>query len=240
MSRTSLILGAVVSLIIHGVILFPGVVNRSDLVTTPPVAEHERGTITVAALPPAPEVRPPQRKPEQPAPPPAPPLKEIVRPVVEVPGEMGLGDLAENVSDDALPTLTILWTGPDGLRAVCRSLGLRVVAVNSRNEVVGEVALDGEIRLTRFSGNFGQYSNRVRTLAPSFFGTALSQRNGVSFAALWILVPPDVDRRFCNLQREAIRRQGVPASRVASVEARFEPAPSREGYVLVVTRVVLS
>ncbi len=223
MSRSSLILGFVIAVLVHAVLFLP-----SWLSNPPPpeqTPEPPDGSVTIV-VPPPPRVEP--AVPEQP-PAAQPPLSdvlrlaEVVQPRAEDAKLPKEGETAVAAADDdqALPATRIVWESPAELRAVARELGMRVVAVTRANEVVGEVALDGVLRLAPFRLRFETYSNRVRSLPASFFGPSLDRDGGRGIMGFWVLVPEPVDLRMAEVVRAAIHRAGLAMSDVDWVEARF-------------------
>lgn len=176
-----------------------------------------------------PEPLPPHQEPQHPM-----PLEQVVNAPGELDDRDDPGETDSELPDDALPPLQVMWESPDQLRDVAEEMGMRIVAINRGNQIVGEVAMNGAARIIPFEGQLAAYSNRVRTLPRGFFGPGpVSGRDIVSF---WILVPADMDARFLVLQRDAIRGQGLRPDEVRSTEAQFQ---SRQGrHELVITRVI--
>lgn len=225
MSRTSFIFGAVLSVALHGAILLPQA-SSILVIPRPEQVAGERGQIVLAQT----------EKPWPDEPPPAAlKVKEVVKTRAEVMAESTIGE-TDGENDGALPAMRILWSGPQELCSVARSLGMRVVAMDGEHQVVGEVLLDGTSRLVRFDGDLAGYSNRVRSLPTDFFEPLLRAGNDPSVASFWVLVPAEVDARFVRVQLDAIRERGLSAADVVSVEARFVEEPAGD-YTLVVTAV---
>jgi hypothetical protein len=244
MSRTSLVLGLLLSLVIHALLVLP----HWDAISASPAVAQARKTepaVTVVPPPPLPVVE--ERRPPPPAPQPetAPPnvqFAEVVEPVTtptEEPVEIGDTELTTETEPDddrVLPTTRIIWESPQELTKVARALRMSVVAVNRINEVVGALALDGSLRIEPFDGSFDVYSNRVRSLPSSFFGPALQREAGHTIVAYWVLVPESVDREMADVVRQAVRQAGLAMSEVDWVEARFA-AQAGGGHRLVVTDI---
>ena len=237
MSKSSLMLGLVVAIVLHALLFVP--VNAPERLPEPALADPDP-VPPVTMIDPPPPVQPPPVKPPQPDPPadPPPQMQQIAQPPApqEDPGEQPGKTSPEDISDDALPPLRITWNSPDQLRQVARSLGMRIVAVNFQGQVVGEVNGGGATAsLGEFSGQLSHYSNRVRTLPSGFFGSSLTDGQR-EIAELWILVPAGVDRAWMDLQKQAIAQTGLAPERVRAIECRF--ADQAGAWRLVVTRVV--
>ncbi len=259
MSKSSFILGLLLAVGAH-VLLFLPIWSAPQ---TPQSAKKENQRVELARrldppppiepeqVPPPPEPEPapqpqtpPRPEPEQqrPAPEPEelqevhqPPEQPEPRPEETPPGET-IARRAEEISDDALPPLRIVWSSPDQLRAVAAGTGMRVVGVNTLGEIIGQVPSRGPVRLEEFTGRLGRFSNRVRTLPRNFFGQVLTRQDGQSVAELWVLVPSRLDRQWISLQKRAIATAGVETQAVRAVEGQF--ATRSGAFQLVVTRLV--
>lgn len=238
MSKSTFIIGMLVAAAAHAALLWP-----LDRPTT--AAEDTKPDVkppTVAVLPEVPKVEtpPPPPKPEPPAPLPAPkpvepaPLKRVVEAPPEPDAPEAAGETSADGPADVLPPLRVVWESADQLRTVAAHLGMRIVAVNADNQVAGEVATSGAVRIVPFEGRLSSYSNRVRTLPRGFFGSGPVADSDV--ASFWVLVPADLDARFVLLQRDAIRREGLTPAEVRAMDAEFRSGGS--GYQLVITRLV--
>lgn len=231
MSKSSLFVGLVVSAVIHAVILLPALARRG----APPPPEQPRPPVMVVPPPPAPPDEPepapvippePQETVEKEPPPPAPPVEmaEVVSPQpTDLEDERGDTD-TDVVADDEklLPATRIIWESPKQLLRVARNLRMRVVAVDAAGDVAGELILWGEPRLKDFDGRLDVYSNRVRSLPPSFFGGKLEIDPAKGITGFWILVPEGVDRQMADTVRDAVRARGLSAADVGWVEAAFD------------------
>ena len=221
MSKLSFTIALILSVAIHVVLFMPGratdhKVAKSDkldkgklvVIPPPPVEEMPEETIDPPVAPEPEPVEPPR-------------LAEVVKPSAESPTESS-GDLAtDEIPDDALPTLRILWTSSNEVREVARALAMRIVAIDADSQVVGELVLYGEPRIEPFQGSFRGYSNRVRSLPKNFFGPGLLGDRNSQVIGFWILIPTALDQRFADLQREIIRRKSLQPSDVRAMEARF-------------------
>jgi len=235
MSKTSLIIGCILAVALHGLLWLP--LTRADSDQTK--AADQAPPKAKLAVAPEPEAKPeptpvppePKPKPEEPVKPPKkvepkpkPPLQDVVKmptkPKDPEPTSPDPADAAANEDDNALPPLRIVWSSANEVRTVARALGLRVVAMNAAGQAVGEIdAFSG--RLKDFTGRLDQYSNRVRTLPRSFFGPEITSAPGRAVARFWILVPAGLDRQWMALQRSAIAQRGMKTKQVREVEARF-------------------
>jgi hypothetical protein len=232
MSRSSLFLGVTIAIALHGLLfLIPGSGAPADPV--PPVvmvpsAESPEPTDVSAPIPP-PRATPPVE-------PVAPPVKmtEVVR------GERAdadqFGDTADAIDDASVPALSVEWSGPDQLRAVARAFGMRVLAVDARQQVVGEVLLTGPARRVEFTGQLGDFSNQVRALPVSFFGESVLTGSGAT--RLWVVTPAPIDGEFLQIQKQAILSRRLRVEDVRSMVGQFVP-DGQGRFRLVVTRIAL-
>lgn len=236
MSKTSFIIGLALASILHGAIFWlllnPAATQPTSAQPKPvslrrPLPQPINDQVTTAE-------NDPLR--QEPQPDVLTGLADIARPRSDHDRLMMRGDSPTEPNDESTPPLRIVWAGADELAAVARALGMKVVAVNGQNEIVGEVELIGRPQLLPFSGDLSGYSNRVRTLEPGFFGRELFEQQGVRIRSLWVLVPASHDAHFIELQRDALRRVGVNADAVRLMEARFEPRSGRT-YQLSITHV---
>ncbi len=259
MSRTSLLAGMIAAVVLHALLWVSREApadnrppDRKAVAITPPPPipeakpEPQPDPEPEEAPEPTPQPAPqresqPQVRPKPPAPPadpePAPPSKPLQE-VVEAPrtppadqaGDTGL----QSDADGDLPRLRIVWRSSGELQAVAAQLGLRIVAVNTRGEILGEVA-GTPARLDDFDGDLGHYSNRVRTLPSSFFGRDVAEAASQPIDRFWVLVPAAIDRRWIALQKRALAAKGLDADGVREVEGAFGFSSGR--YRLTVTRI---
>jgi hypothetical protein len=227
MSKSSLIVGVVLSAVIHAVFLLPALAQRNsaqadEAVPVPPV-------VVVPPEPEPPEPVPIENVPEIEPPPPEPiaeqvEMAEVVTPpepeAEETPGNTD----AEATADDEklLPATRIIWESPQQLARVARTLRMRVVAVDEQGDVAGEVALWGEPGIKEFGGRLDVYSNRVRSIPLSFFGDSLPLAPEMDVVGFLVLVPEEVDRQMAETVRGAVRAKGLSAADVEWVEAAFD------------------
>ena len=241
MSRSSLILGVVAALVLHGLLFLPVTKHaQPEAAGEAPPNEGQGKEVTLAEPPraPAPAEMPTPAPPKTPQPrKPAPELAKVVA-APPAPSERPRPDGSAGAeTDDAhLPPLRILWSSPGQLRQVARELGMRIVAVDAAGKILAEVSTDGQAALRKFAGRLDQYSNRVRTLPADFFGRRLAGPSAAKATALWVLVPAGLDRQWIELQKRALARRGLAGSKVRELEGRFESAAGRA--TLVVTRVL--
>ncbi len=219
MRFTSGLAGFGMATLLHVVLLGPAWLTNereSEIV-------QDEKTPAVVALP-APEpppTKPPQQKSRQVRQePPRPSLKEVTS-ATAASNDARSGDTAADEDSMALPELRIKWRTQREVLEVTKSLGMRILAVNGRNEFVGELVQVAELRIVPFKGNAGAYSNRVRTLPATYFGEAVLRTASQAVALFMILVPADLDTAFIAQQREAIARDGFKLDDVLAVDARF-------------------
>ena len=246
MSKTSLVIGILLSVVVHAAVFFPHR-READRRTAQDTIDRKPISITL------PEPKPVEDPPTSPQPdkpvegtprlvaetPPAPVERELSR-VAEATSAMddasGLGDLATDADEETLPAMRIVWSSPEELRLVSQALGMRIIAVNAGSEILGEVALQGDVRLVDFQGDLASYSNRVRIIPRHFFGHSLAAVRTNPVSSFWILVPVSLDAHLMDVLRKAIVRRGARLADVRSVNARFMRSDTT-GYELVVTEV---
>lgn len=238
MSKKSFIVGLVFSVVVHCMFLLPG-----DNVTNSKEVEPEIKKAAKFILPPPqPALKPvpkeepklqPQRQLSEPK---IENLKEVVKPHQTMVAEEG-GDFSESESDDSLPELRLIWDNPQQLFQVAKANGMRILTVNRSNEPVAELMLEEGISVKPFEGKLTNFSNRVRTISPQFFGAELLRQSDEPIKCFWVVIPASIDQAWVSVQRQAIRAKGVKSSQVSYMEARI--APNGSSYELVVTRVVM-
>jgi hypothetical protein len=245
MSRSSLIIGLLAAGALHALLFAPALWSSEQPDPADPSEDPPAVAITPPPEPaPTPEPEPvkqptPEPKPRpEPVKKPTPPLREVHKQPAAQDPPPRQGNTHNNPVEEAdpsdLPPLRIIWDSPSELRRIAARLGMRIVAVNSGGEILGEVPSAGAVRLVEFGGQLSRYSNRVRTLPVSFFGHQLA-RQAETAARLWVLVPTGVDRRWIHMQKQAIARAGVDLTGVRELEGEFRRA--RGTVRLVVTRI---
>ena len=232
MSRTSITIGIIAAVALHGLLFVPSATKSATPKPQP------KKMVVLRPVPSQPQQRPPastaanKTRPQAPSEVP----QNVVSSAANKTDSPGNTATTEG-NDDNVPPLVITWKSPQQLRRVAGRLGLKVVAVNAAGKVVGEIPSEGKLRIASFGGNLSHFSNRVRTLPRGFFGADINLAS-VGAASLWILVPGAVDRELIAVQQAAILQTGVSAGSVQATEARFEDADGR--FKLVITRVVHS
>ena len=232
MSKSSLIIGLVVSALIHAVFLVPALGKRG---ASPPSAEPRQAVIVVPPPEETQPIEPTDSQPVIPPPPeetvqrepPSPPpieMAEVVTPPTPDSIETTGNTDSDVVADDEklIPATRIIWESPKQLARVARLLKMRIVAVDAAGDVAGELVLWGALRMKPFDGRMDVYSNRVRSLPLSFFGSELRLDLDADVVGFWILVPEDVDRQMADVVRGAVRAKGFRAAEVDWVEAAFD------------------
>jgi hypothetical protein len=178
----------------------------------------------VITIPPTPEPKPkkdPQVNPVEPTPFDSTSLTEVVEPRETHNDSVGTSGTAEDTAEEALPPpLQIVWSDPTEFLSVAQHLGLRMLAVDKQSKILGEITLTPNPALVPFTTSLAGYSNRVRTLEPTFFDNQLDSTEHIH--RLWILIPASHDAHFIQLQRDALRVDGVHAGDVRSMEAHFQ------------------
>ena len=231
MSKTSLIIGAIASVALHALVFAPQAFSVRPKASARPQVKP-KGALVVAMAKPVAEADPRRRKPtpERAAKAPV-EMEQVHRLRGRKQGSASSGDMA---SEDtaSLPSMNIVWTGPEQVRAVARSLGMKIVAIRNDDRIAGAITLNGDARLIPVAGGLSGFSNRVRILPAQFFGAVA----GESIKCLWVLVPVAVDARFAQVQRDAIQIQGLAPAAVSSMKARFQK-DRWGGYTLVVTGI---
>lgn len=245
MSRTSLILGILIAIAVHAALLWPfgtspvkqstPVVPRLTLERPPDEPEREvrepepteiarREDAPPSEPEPEPATSEPERRAEATPPAKMEQVDEVRKPDLET---SSLGQTSDEPDDDSLPPVRIMWDGPDEVRSVALELGIRIVAVDRRGDVLGEVARTGSSRIVPFDSGTNRFSNRVRMIDDrDFFGSEIPREvNGLT--AFWLLVPADLDRALTDEIRRKIYESGHAPSEVRFVEASFEQRAGR-------------
>jgi hypothetical protein len=237
MSKSSFIIGLSLAIALHVLILWPGFGRKETYEKAKEEQKEEQRRIVIVPSDqrPTPEPLPPNQKHRaQPRQRDAQILKNVVKASGDNKSSTAEGDTSSKNEEDSLPPLRIIWESDRQLRSVAGSLGLKIVAVDHQSKIIGEVVTTGDPRLVEFNGDLSLYSNRVRTLPSSFLGS--EKPAGVRVSSFWILVPAYLDKRFVDIQRDAIRQHGLRMSEVRAVEAVFQW--TNGAYRLVISRVV--
>lgn len=233
MSKTTFVLGITLSIVLHTMLFLPAGAERTELAQRP-VATNIPGSVTVAPPEPRPEkveIKPPPERDQH-----RPELQRVVEANAPTILDQEPGDSAATEADDSLPALNIVWSGPDEVRRVAHALGMKVVAVDRKSQIIAEVALEGSVKLIPFQGALDEFSNRVRSIPQAYFGDRLLREVRQPFVGYWILVPVIVDQQIVEAQRDALFRRNLKASEVRRMEAKFI-LDGANGYQLVITSV---
>ena len=264
MSRASLAMGFVLSLVIHGVFLVTATPRETPfhspplqiqkavkLILPPPPLEEDMTMEQTREDPPEPETKnePPEwqskeqsaeheLKKESSEPENEPELEKLEQ--VVNPSETKLadqtGDFSESESPDSLPELRLVWDNPGHLIQVAKALGMRILIVDGSNKPAGELFFEKDLLVKELRGKLTSFSNRVRTISAQFFGPEVLHQSDQSVRCFWVLVPAHVDKLWVSIQREALRSRGLKSSQVSYMEARV--VPNGDSYKLVMTKVV--
>ncbi len=233
MSKSSTALGVIIAIIFHGLLFLP--VVSADRNAKPKGHQIKPVQIQASRSKPPELQKRPAAKPttKQMA---SPNLKKVVSARASETSRPGQTSSSKR-DDQQIPPLRITWRSPQHLRDVVEALGMRIVAVNTGGQIVGEIVAENKPALVEFDVELSQFSNRVRTLPRDFFGKQLDRR-GREVSGLWILVPATVDRRLIETQRDAIDRRGLKFGQVRVMDGVFETQGSE--YRIVITNLVLS
>jgi len=234
MSKTSLIAGLLISGGLHILLLLPGGSKKLAL-------GKAQGGPMLPSRKAALRLWPKSSLPEEPSGPPVwenkpqiGDLEKVVRPsATNVTNSAG--DLACLDQGDSLPPLRLVWDSPERLTAIARNLGMRILAVRN-NEIVGELWLEDAPRVKTFDGRLTGFSNRVRTIAPQFFGPEILGTLKKPIESFWVLVPTVLDRQWVSIQRQAMRSSNTATAEVSHMEAKI--VTNEHGHMLVITKIV--
>ncbi len=229
MSKSSTTFGVIIAVIIHALLFLPAV--SAERKAEPKASQVKPVKIQASLAKPAEKAKPAPVKPHT-----KPNFKKLAsaRPAeTSQPGQTS----AAAKDDIHTPRLRMTCGSKQHLREVVEAMGMRIVAVNSGGQVVGQIAGDNKPALVEFDAELSQFSNRVRTLPRNFFGRQLDGR-GREVSGLWILVPASVDQWLIKTQLEAAGRRGVGFGQVRVMDGVFEAQGGQ--YKIVITNVVLS
>ncbi len=140
-----------------------------------------------------------------------------------------------NAEEDRIPNLRIEWDSPRDVFTVAQALGMRVVAIDYSNAILGELRSATATTLVPFDGRLSGYSNRIRTLHREYFGPSHKWSPNARVAALWILVPAHVDRAMVSAQLDAIQKAGRQPGDVQTTIGYFKRVGGR--YRLIISSV---
>lgn len=237
MSKSSFIIGLGLSFILHGLcLLSPHCFEFNKVAQSLP---EQRAKLTLPPLPPPTEPTPVPDPPDPPTPepevtpvpmpeeispsPPVEQLQEVVETASNKTTSEEAGDVNQEKTDTVLPELRLVWDNPAQLVEIARLLNLRILLVGKDHQPLGELRLSGDLSVKPFSGKLSHYSNRVRTLAPGFFGADLLQQVKRPVLCYWILVPSHTDQQWIAAQKKALATKALMPSQVSYMEARIIP-----------------
>jgi len=235
MSKTSLIIGLLISICVHAVLLLPS--GSKELLlrkkTKAPIKPTKKVTLKLSPktkMQKLPESEQHFEKNE----PQISDLESILKPATQnVPAN--IGDFSSSDEDDSLPPLRLVWDSPRQLIEISRTLGMRILAVR-RNGLVGEISLADIPHVKAFDGKLIGFSNRVRTISAQFFGPDILRTSDEPIESFWVLVPSTLDKQWISVQKQAIKSSGIPGAEVSYMEARV--VTDGNGHKLVVTKIV--
>ena len=226
MSRVGLILGLVVSTLLH-VILLAGPVpqDRSDP-PMPPVAEVLPMPAPKTSAPETPNEQPSPAKAEE-APDPQPlPLAQSALPAPAPLPNAGSFAGADDAESTREPSIRIDWGGPKQVQGILKAGQMKVIVLGAGTPP----AIKQELRFTSLGwraspyepGRGLRYSNRLRIVddVPAF-ADAVASVNLSSNERMAVLVPESIEGRIFVAVRAAAYQQGLSLDQVASVGGRF-------------------
>ena len=247
MSRIGLLLGLILSLVLHAALLgFTGQEPVSTATLAPP-------TVEVVALPapepqptkaplkptPQPTTRPdpkPQAKPKPAATPAAPRLTEVAKQTRSSVKQRG--DFAGSSQGEHQPRLRIDWGNPAQARQTLSAGGMKLVVFQPGEGFKREVVYAGgawRSQNPQLSAS-NRYTNRLRIVdgVPAFAAAkrAAQLRGGERLA---VLLPEALEHELRTQQLAAASKRGLTESQIAAYGGRFVPAGS--GLRLQITHV---
>jgi hypothetical protein len=235
MSKTSLIIGLLISICAHAVLLLPSSSKELLLRKKAQVLIKPTKKVTLKLSPKAKMQKQPQsaqhlEKNE----PKISDLESVVKPSTQnVPDN--IGDFSSSDEGDSLPPLRLVWDSPRQLIEISRTLGMRILAVR-RNGLVGEISLEDIPHVKAFDGELIGFSNRVRTISAQFFGPDILRTSDEPIESFWVLVPSTLDKQWISVQKQAIKSSSIPGAEVSYMEAKI--VTDGHGHKLVITKIV--
>lgn len=234
-SKKNLMIGLFVSAIAHGVLFLPNLKSEKKSVAQIQPENKVQGRVI---LPPAPKMpqKAVKKQPSESEKKPVSPMEnltEMVKARSTISSKTN-GGLASEVDKDNIPELRVKWNNSEQLLTIAKNLGMRILAANG-NDIVGELNIIGALYIMAFDGKVSNYSNRVRTVPTSFFGTSVREKSGLVFDAFIVLIPQSVDHEWISKQKNVIKSKGLQCSQVSYMEAKI--IWNGQGYELVITRL---
>lgn len=235
MSKTSILTGLIVSVLGHTILFWdyiPGLEKKNLVINT--TKEQAAKAINVANIQ---MQKPLEVKPHEAKQPPMSVLNKVEKLVSpkKVSSKGNRGDFSDKDDENSIPSLRLIWDNPDEIIAAQR-IGLKILAVEKGNQIVGELIFDGTLSVKPYQGDMSNYSNRVRTISYDFFGRQILSEINRPIDCWFILIPAEIDRKWLTIQQQAIHEKGLKYSEVAYVEARL--VSENNGYELVITKIV--
>jgi len=166
--------------------------------------------------------------------------KELFKPdsVKEVTSSQEQGDIKiEEPSKEYLPALKMDISDYEALTGAIRYFGMRIVLINSMGNFVDEIQLGTRLKVVPIQQALSEFSNRIRILPLNYFGIEIERIIRVRDLTPCMLVPADIDKRFADLQRQAIEKEGHFLDEVEATGARFKK--DGKEYKLVIEKLYL-
>jgi len=237
MSKSSLLIGLIVSVLVHAT-LFVGPRKDSAATTNNNAEKQQIARIELPVPQDTQQIKQEEAKSVKDVSLPKPvtqKFREVVKAKSPETAER-IGDYADEIDEDSLPTLRLVWDSPEHLIDAAKNLGLKVLPVNSGNKPIGELIFERDIIIGRFQGGLSSYSNRVRTIDAHFFGSGILSQCPDTVRYFWIVVPASIDQRWVETQKQALISHKLKCSDVSYMEAKLIPNDS--GFELVITKIV--
>jgi len=240
MAKRYIFLGAVFSVFLHFTFLrMPGVINTEQT----PKGMPEKCPV-IAKIPKEPEVKArskrvekkPVKKPEEKKE----DMQEVFKPdsVETDVATAKKGNIKlEEPRDEYMPSLKMDISDHDALIGAIKYFGMKIALINNFGNFVDEIKAGKSVKIVPIEDGLSEFSNRIRMLPVSYFGTKVERILKIRELSPCILVPAEVDRQFAALQKEVIAGRGHAIKRVKATAGKF----IREGdaYKLVIEKLYL-
>jgi len=231
--KRSLVIGLFVSLVAHGALFLPNLITDRQMVKQKETKVQGKVALSSRSIAKKETVQEKRVEPEEKSSSEMEQLKEMVKARKTIPSK-SKGDFASVVEKDSVPELKLTWDDSRQLLDVARNLGMRILAANS-NDIVGELNITGVPYIEAFDGKVSNFSNRVRTVPASFFGSSLIENWDKNFNCFIVLVPSTVDQQWLSEQRSVLNSKGLRGSQISYMEAKI--VWNGHAYELVITKM---
>ena len=139
------------------------------------------------------------------------------------------GDFAAGQTDPG-PSVNFEWRNADHVLTTAEGLGLRVIAVGPAG-VLGEVGRKGpSVTLLPLGGELSNYSKVTRSLPSDFFGTEIAHTAARPVSEYLIFFPPQMEQAVIELVHLAIEHEGKSMRSISGVRGELSAVSAQPSF----------